>query len=284
MQFRYKMNAAYRSLSILLPPILYDLPLSIHSPTPIYTLSHLPSSLLLLRFVVAGVSVLFAAKLADRIGLIMTMVVTHLPSNVLLLLVPLMPNESSAIAILCFRYCISQMDVPTRMAYVQGVVHPDERSAANGVTTVVRSLGMSAGPYCAGLLMNSRATMHWPWIIAGVLKIIYDVLLLRGFRAVQTDVEKKESEKAAMAAATAGLDPSDDHDEAINPIHQHTTQFPFASSDSKISDTPESINDLSNANLAHTNEETMRTSDQHQLNVISTVNPLHHDNTQLLKV
>ena len=90
---------------------------------------------------VAGVSALFAAKLADRIGLVMTMVVTHLPSNVLLLFVPLMPDEGSAIFILCLRFCISQMDVPTRMAYVQGVVDADERSAANGVTTVVRSLG-----------------------------------------------------------------------------------------------------------------------------------------------
>jgi hypothetical protein len=88
--------------------------------------------------IVAGVSALFAAKLADVVGLIMTMVVTHLPSNVLLILVPLMPNGDLAMLMLCLRYCISQMDVPTRNAYVQGVVDPDERSAANGVTNVVR--------------------------------------------------------------------------------------------------------------------------------------------------
>ena len=231
----------------------------------------------------------------------MTMVVTHLPSNVLLLMVPLMPNESAAIAVLCFRFCISQMDVPTRMAYVQGVVHPDERSAANGVTTVVRSLGMSAGPYCSGLLMNSRATMHWPWIIAGVLKIIYDILLLRGFRAVQTDVEKKEADKAAATAATAvrtssgddGGGGGDDDDEShhthtinghvVNPLHHHhhhNTQLPIDDgSDSRISDTPDIIHDLFYANLTtESNQEAMRVSDQRQLNVISIGNPLHHDN------
>ena len=180
----------------------------------------------------------------------MTMVVTHLPSNVLLLLVPLMPNESAAIAVLCFRYCISQMDVPTRMAYVQGVVHPDERSAANGVTTVVRSLGMSAGPYCSGLLMNSRATMHWPWIIAGVLKILYDLLLLRGFRAVQTDVEKKEMEKAAKSAATT--DDVDESGDTVNPLHRHDNRLPTPTA---RNDTPDSIHDLYYANLTHSNEE-----------------------------
>jgi hypothetical protein len=85
---------------------------------------------------VAGVSALFAATLADHIGLVLTMVVTHLPSNVLLILVPLMPNELLSILMICARYCISQMDVPTRNAYVQGVVDPDERSAANGITNV----------------------------------------------------------------------------------------------------------------------------------------------------
>lgn len=87
---------------------------------------------------VAGISALFAATLADHIGLVLTMVVTHLPSNVLLILVPLMPNELLSILMICARYCISQMDVPTRNAYVQGVVDPDERSAANGITNVCK--------------------------------------------------------------------------------------------------------------------------------------------------
>lgn len=84
--------------------------------------------------IVAGVSALFAATLAEWIGLVMTMAVTHLPSNILMIMVPLMPNEFWAIVMMCLRFSISQMDVPTRNAYVQGVVAPDERSAANGVT------------------------------------------------------------------------------------------------------------------------------------------------------
>lgn len=134
---------------------------------------------------VAGVSALFAAKLADYIGLILTMVVTHLPSNVLLMLVPLMPGESSAIAMLCARYCISQMDVPTRNAYVQGVVESDERSAANGITNVVRSIGGALGPPLSGILLENRAYMHYPFIIAGGLKIVYDLLIVSSFAAIK---------------------------------------------------------------------------------------------------
>lgn len=141
---------------------------------------------------VAGVSALFAAKLADSIGLIMTMVVTHLPSNVLLALVPLMPNETAAIAMLCARYCISQMDVPTRNAYVQGVVAEDERSAANGVTNVVRSFGAAMGPYFAGYLMTQSSTMGYPFIIAGGLKIVYDLLIVSSFSSIPTDQEKAQ--------------------------------------------------------------------------------------------
>lgn len=95
--------------------------------------------------IVAGVSSLFAAKLAEVIGLIMTMVVTHLPSNVLLILVPLMPNQMLATLMIIARFSISQMDIPTRNAYVVGVVDPDERSGAGGVTNVARSIAASVG-------------------------------------------------------------------------------------------------------------------------------------------
>lgn len=135
--------------------------------------------------VAAGVSALFAAKLADQIGLIMTMFVTHLPSNVFSMLVPLMPNETLAIVMLCARYSISQMDVPTRNAYVQGVVDPDERSAANGVTNVVRSLGASAGPYLAGFLYANPKYQNYPFFIAGGLKILYDCLLLYNMASIK---------------------------------------------------------------------------------------------------
>jgi MFS family permease len=145
--------------------------------------------------IVAGVSALFAAKLADRIGLILTMVVTHIPSNILLIMVPLMPNETLAIVMLCARFSISQMDSPTRNAYVQGVVHPDERSAANGITNVARSAGASTGPYLAGILFANGITMDYPWYIAGLLKILYDVLLLYNMQAVKPDVEIDKKER-----------------------------------------------------------------------------------------
>ena len=113
----------------------------------------------------------------------------------MLLVVPLMPSETLAISMLCLRFCISQMDTPARNAYVQGVVHPDERSAANGVTNVVRSIGASTGPVLAGLLFANDRTSNYPWVIAGVLKIIYDVLLLYNMQDVRPDVEIEKQKK-----------------------------------------------------------------------------------------
>lgn len=166
--------------------------------------------------IVAGISALFAARLADYIGLVMTMTVTHLPSNILIILVPLMPNELSAIILLCFRYSISQMDVPTRNAYVQGVVDPDERSAANGITNVVRSIGGSMGPYLAGLLYQQPKFSAFPFFIAGVLKIIYDLLLVYSFISVKpsseisfTPIVGKEEEDAVLM--NNNTDESDDN-------------------------------------------------------------------------
>ena len=154
--------------------------------------------------IVAGVSALFAAKLADQIGLIMTMFVTHLPSNVLLILVPIMPNESLAIFMICARYSISQMDVPTRNAYVQGVVEADERSAANGVTNVIRSVGASTGPYLAGFLYTIPKYRNYPFYIAGLLKIIYDCLLLWSMSSTKPAHEIKQQEEAKLAEMRNG--------------------------------------------------------------------------------
>lgn len=137
--------------------------------------------------IVAGFSALLAVQIANMIGLILTMVVTHLPSNVLLILVPLMPNEFLAIVMICLRFSISQMDVPTRNAYVQGVVHPDERSAANGVTNVFRTIGASSGPFLCGMLLSSSKYKNYPFFIAGGLKIVYDLLLLGSFYYVKSD-------------------------------------------------------------------------------------------------
>jgi MFS family permease len=129
----------------------------------------------------AGVSALAAGQLARRIGLVNTMVFTHLPSNVLLILVPLMPNAYWAVGLLLLRFSISQMDVPTRQAYTMAVVRPDERSAAAGVTGVARSVGASISPMLATVLVGSAGWMSVPFFLAGGLKIAYDLLLYRAF-------------------------------------------------------------------------------------------------------
>jgi predicted MFS family arabinose efflux permease len=129
----------------------------------------------------AGLSALLATRLASRIGLVRTMVFTHLPSNVLLILVPLMPNLRLAVVVLLLRFSISQMDVPTRQSYVMAVVGPDERSAAAGVTGVARTTGAAIAPYFAGLLFAHPALRDVPFFVAGALKIAYDLLLCRAF-------------------------------------------------------------------------------------------------------
>jgi len=129
----------------------------------------------------AGFSGLLAARLAKKFGLINTMVFTHLPSNILLILVPLMPNAWSAIAVLLARFAISQMDVPTRQSYTMHVVRPEERSAAAGITGVARTLGASLAPIIAGPLLANPSLMGIPFFLAGGAKILYDLLLYRGF-------------------------------------------------------------------------------------------------------
>ncbi len=129
----------------------------------------------------AGVSALLAVPLAKKIGLIRTMVFTHLPSNILLILVPLMPNFALAITVLLLRFSISQMDVPTRQAYTMAVVDPDERSAAAGITGIARSIGASLSPAVAGALFTLFPGSSF--IIAGGLKVVYDLLLFRSFKA-----------------------------------------------------------------------------------------------------
>jgi MFS family permease len=139
--------------------------------------------------VLAGISALLASRLASRIGLVKTMVVTHLPSNVLLILVPLMPNLTLAVVVLLIRFSISQMDVPTRQSYTMAVVRPEERSAAGGITGVARTAGAAIGPIFAGFLFSRPALIDVPFFIAGILKIGYDLALYRGFAAVRPPEE-----------------------------------------------------------------------------------------------
>jgi predicted MFS family arabinose efflux permease len=133
--------------------------------------------------VLAAVSSLSAARIAARIGLINTMVFTHLPSNVFLILVPFMPTLPLAVACLLVRFALSQMDVPTRQSYVMAVVDPDERSAAAGVTGVARTTGAAISPALSAPLIASASFAGAPFVIAGGLKIVYDLLLYAAFRA-----------------------------------------------------------------------------------------------------
>ena len=129
----------------------------------------------------AAASALGAASLARRFGLINTMVFTHLPSNVLLILVPLMPNLALAVTVLLVRFCISQMDVPIRQSYTMSVVRPEERSAASGITTVARSVGAAISPTLAGYCLANPNLISMPFFIAGGVKIVYDLCLYRAF-------------------------------------------------------------------------------------------------------
>jgi len=124
---------------------------------------------------------LLASPLAKRIGLVKTMVFTHLPSNILLILLPLMPNLKLAVALLLTRFSISQMDVPTRQSYTMAIVGPHERSAAAGITGVARTIGAALAPVFAGLLLARPALINLPFFIAGTLKIAYDLSLYRRF-------------------------------------------------------------------------------------------------------
>ena len=135
----------------------------------------------------AGMSALLASRLAARFGLINTMVFTHLPSNILLCLVPFMPTLPWALAVLLVRFTISQMDVPTRQSYTMVVVDPDERSAASGITTIARSLGAALSPALSGALLAT--SLHAPFLLAGGLKIIYDLALWRSFKALKPGEE-----------------------------------------------------------------------------------------------
>jgi len=139
--------------------------------------------------VFAGISALLASRLATRIGLVRTMVVTHLPSNILLILVPLMPTLELAVAVLLVRFSISQMDVPTRQSYTMAVVSPEERSAAGGITGIARTTGAAISPLFAGLLFGRPSLINVPFFLAGGLKIAYDLLLYRAFARLPSPEE-----------------------------------------------------------------------------------------------
>jgi MFS family permease len=139
----------------------------------------------------SAISYLIAVPLSERFGLINTMVFTHLPSNILLILVPFAPNLTIAIILLLARSALSQMDVPTRTSYVMAVVKPEERPAAASITAVPRSLASALSPILAGYLL-ALSPFGWPLVVGGVLKAVYDVLLLVNFRRVVPEHEIKD--------------------------------------------------------------------------------------------
>lgn len=139
----------------------------------------------------AGISALSAAWIASKVGLLNTMVFTHVPSNILLILVPLMPNLPLAITMLLLRFSISQMDVPTRQSYTLAVVSPEERSSAAGVTGIARTLGASLAPLFSAPLVGIPALAAAPFIISGVLKLVYDFSLYRSFKTIKPHEEQQ---------------------------------------------------------------------------------------------
>lgn len=130
---------------------------------------------------VSGLSALVAARLAARFGLLNTMVFTHMPANILLIVFPLMPTYGLAILALLLRFSVAQMDVPTRQSYLMAVVDPDERSAAAGITTVARTAAGALAPSLTGVLLGA-SLVRTPFFLAGGLKLIYDVALFWSFR------------------------------------------------------------------------------------------------------
>ncbi|MGA7899998.1 MAG: MFS transporter [Nitrososphaeraceae archaeon] len=144
-------------------------------------------------FSIAGVltafSFLAAAKFANRIGLINTMVFTHIPSNILLILVAFAPTFPLAVAFYLARMTLSQMDVPTRQSYLVAVVREDERTAAAGITNISRNITQAVSPSLAGYILQSLSFLSAPFVLGGVLKIVYDVILHFNFKRIKPSDE-----------------------------------------------------------------------------------------------
>jgi MFS family permease len=153
---------------------------------------------------IGGLSGFVSSWLVRRIGAVPTMVFTHLPSNVLLALIPLMPTVNTALGMLFARYCISQMDVPARQAYVNMVVPSHQRSAANGATNSARTVGVCLAPLLLRLFLQSRSWMSVPFYVAGALKIVYDLTLYWRFHYSQQDTPAD----AGTVTATPVSEPS----------------------------------------------------------------------------
>jgi MFS family permease len=146
-------------------------------------------------------SYVVAARIASRFGLVNTMVFTHLPSSLCLVAIPFMPSLGYVIALLFIRSALSQMDVPTRSSYVMAIVPPAERPAAASITSVPRSLASAVSPFLAGYLLGV-SSFGWPLLIAGIVKIAYDLLLLARFAKVRPPEELRAQEPVRIDAGS----------------------------------------------------------------------------------
>jgi MFS family permease len=154
--------------------------------------------------VLTAASYLVAARFARRFGLVNTMVFTHLPSSLCLVAIPFMPGLGAVIALLFVRSALSQMDVPTRSSYVMAIVPPAERPAAASITSVPRSLASAISPLLAGSMLGA-SSFGWPLLIAGALKIVYDLLLLVRFGSVRPPEE--EGLRSGIREGGSGVGP-----------------------------------------------------------------------------
>lgn len=150
------------------------------------------SYILSISGVLTAFSFLAAAKIADKIGLINTMVFTHLPANILIILVAFAPTLPIAAILYLIRMALSQMDVPTRQSYVISVVKDEERTAAAGITNISRNISQVLSPSLAGYIIQSLSLFFLPFLIGGVLKVIYDIALYFSFRNIKPQQEEED--------------------------------------------------------------------------------------------
>ncbi len=139
--------------------------------------------------ILTAVSYIVAVQLASRIGLVRTMVFTHIPANILLIPLALAPTLHLAMAIYLVRMFLSQMDVPTRQSYVVAIVKPEERTAVAGITNLSRNIPFSASPTIVGYMFQF-VSLAFPFIFGGVLKTVYDLLLYRSFKQIKPPEEQ----------------------------------------------------------------------------------------------
>jgi predicted MFS family arabinose efflux permease len=150
------------------------------------------SYILSISGVVTAISFMAAARIADKIGLINTMVFTHLPANILIIVVAFAPTLPIAAILYLIRMALSQMDVPTRQSYIVSVVKDEERTAATGITNISRNISQALSPSLAGYIIQSLSLFFAPFLIGGVLKVIYDIVLYFSFRNIKPQQEEED--------------------------------------------------------------------------------------------